>query len=76
MTFVITGLLCKGSTRRSTTLQRGEKQPSPRALAMIGLFKDARKKGLEPEDYDASRCDGRLLNFCHPCSEFTPAFLT
>ncbi len=27
---------------------------------MIGLFRDAWKKGLEPEDYDASRWDGRI----------------
>jgi len=32
---------------------------SPQALSMIQLFKDAWKKGLEPEDYDASRWDGR-----------------
>lgn len=34
--------------------------PSPQALAMIDLFRNAWKKGLEPEDYDASRWDGRL----------------
>jgi L,D-transpeptidase YcbB len=33
---------------------------SPQALAMIDLFRNAWKKGLEPEDYDASRWDGRL----------------
>jgi murein L,D-transpeptidase YcbB/YkuD len=32
---------------------------SPQALSMIQLFHDAWKKGLEPEDYDASRWDGR-----------------
>jgi len=35
-------------------------QPSPAALFMIKLFKDASKKGLEPEDYDASRWDARV----------------
>jgi len=34
--------------------------PSPQALAMIDTFRSAWKKGLEPEDYDASRWDGRL----------------
>src|ERR1700745_4299230 len=34
--------------------------PSPQALAMISLFQNAWKKGLEPEDYDASRWGGRL----------------
>jgi murein L,D-transpeptidase YcbB/YkuD len=34
--------------------------PSPQALAMIDVFRDAWKKGLEPEDYDASRWNGRL----------------
>jgi hypothetical protein len=46
------------------------------AQALIGSFEDAWKKGLEPEDYNASRWDGRLLHFCHFGSEFTPAFLT
>jgi len=35
-------------------------QPSPQALSMIELFKNAWKKGLEPEDYDAYRWDVRL----------------
>ncbi|HWY69195.1 MAG TPA: L,D-transpeptidase family protein [Terriglobales bacterium] len=34
--------------------------PSAQALAMIELFRNASQKGLEPEDYDASRWDGRL----------------
>ncbi|HZD31535.1 MAG TPA: L,D-transpeptidase family protein [Candidatus Angelobacter sp.] len=34
--------------------------PSPQALAMIELFRNSWKKGLEPEDYDASRWDSRL----------------
>jgi len=33
---------------------------SPQALSMIGVFRDAWRKGLEPEDYDASRWDSRL----------------
>lgn len=36
------------------------RQPSPQALALIELFKSASKKGLQPEDYDASRWDARL----------------
>ena len=39
-------------------IQRG--QPTPQALSMIGLFKEGWKRGLEPEDYDASRWDNRL----------------
>ena len=35
-------------------------QPTPQALSMIGLFKDAWKRGLQPEDYDASRWDDRV----------------
>jgi L,D-transpeptidase YcbB len=34
--------------------------PSAQARAMINLFGNAWKKGLEPEDYDASRWEGRL----------------
>ncbi|MGB2668801.1 MAG: peptidoglycan-binding protein [Candidatus Acidiferrum sp.] len=34
--------------------------PSSQALAMIELLRNAWKKGLEPEDYDASRWDSRL----------------
>jgi murein L,D-transpeptidase YcbB/YkuD len=37
-----------------------EGQPSPQALSMIEQFKGAWRKGLEPEDYDASRWDSRL----------------
>lgn len=33
---------------------------SSQALAMMRLLRDAWKKGLEPEDYDASRWDSRL----------------
>jgi L,D-transpeptidase YcbB len=35
-------------------------RPSSQALSMIALFKNAWIKGLEPEDYDASRWDARL----------------
>src|SRR5580704_13934999 len=34
--------------------------PSSQALVMIELLRNAWKKGLEPEDYDASRWDSRL----------------
>lgn len=34
--------------------------PSPQALSMIELFRNAWQKGLESEDYDASRWGGRL----------------
>jgi L,D-transpeptidase YcbB len=34
--------------------------PSPQALSMIELFRNAWQKGLEPEDYDASRWDNRV----------------
>jgi murein L,D-transpeptidase YcbB/YkuD len=33
---------------------------SPQSLAMIAILRDAWRKGLEPEDYDASRWDTRL----------------
>lgn len=35
-------------------------QPTAQAQAMIQLFKQASLKGLNPDDYDASRWDGRL----------------
>jgi len=35
-------------------------RPSSQALSMVSLFKSAWTKGLEPEDYDASRWDARL----------------
>ena len=34
--------------------------PTPQARTMLALFGSAWKKGLVPEDYDASRWDGRL----------------
>ena len=36
------------------------RQLSPGAIALIQVFKDAWKKGLQPEDYDASRWDSRI----------------
>jgi hypothetical protein len=35
-------------------------QPLPQALSPIEFLKSAGKKGLDPEDYDASRWDERL----------------
>ncbi len=35
-------------------------QPTPQALAMIEVFKAASEKGLQPDDYDASRWDARV----------------
>jgi murein L,D-transpeptidase YcbB/YkuD len=35
-------------------------QPVPQALALIEIFRDSGKKGLDPEDYDASRWDERI----------------
>jgi murein L,D-transpeptidase YcbB/YkuD len=46
---------------------RGDRA-SPQALAMIEEFKKASMKGLEPEDYDASRWDSRLANIQSPGS--------
>ncbi|HEY1435212.1 MAG TPA: L,D-transpeptidase family protein [Thermoanaerobaculia bacterium] len=46
-------------------------RPSPQALALIGQFKDAWKKGLEPEDYDASRWDARLQALNDPAADPT-----
>jgi hypothetical protein len=35
-------------------------QPIPQALSLIERFKHASKKGLNPEDYDASRWEERI----------------
>ena len=43
--------------------------PSPQALSMIELFRNAWQKGLEPEDYDASRWDGRLHGLQDPSAD-------
>ncbi len=39
---------------------------SPQALSMILLFQNASSKGLNPEDYDASRWDARLAKLQPP----------
>ena len=41
-------------------------KPSPQALALIQVFRDVSKRGLEPEDYDASRWDARLQALKQP----------
>ena len=35
-------------------------QPVPQARSLIEIFRNAGKKGLDPEDYDASRWEGRI----------------
>ena len=35
-------------------------RPTPQALAMIALFKNAQLKGMNPEDYGSSHWDGRV----------------
>ena len=35
-------------------------QPVPQALSLIAVFRDAEKKELDPEDYDASRWEDRI----------------
>jgi L,D-transpeptidase YcbB len=37
----------------------------PQGLAVIGLLQNAAAKGLDPEDYDGSRWQGRLLKLAH-----------
>ena len=41
-------------------------QPSKSALSLVQAFRDAWKRGLEPEDYDASRWDARLQALKQP----------
>jgi murein L,D-transpeptidase YcbB/YkuD len=41
-------------------------KPTAQAYAMIQLFKEASSSGLNPEDYDASRWDGRLAALALP----------
>src|SRR4051794_8864167 len=43
--------------------------PSAQSRVMIELFRNAWKKGLEPEDYDASRWEGRLRNLEGPSAD-------
>jgi len=40
--------------------------PTARALELIAVLKQARSKGLEPEDYDAARWDERVRRFGEP----------
>ncbi|HWC64437.1 MAG TPA: L,D-transpeptidase family protein [Thermoanaerobaculia bacterium] len=35
-------------------------QPVPQALSLIEIFRNAERKGLDPEDYDADRWEGRI----------------
>ena len=35
-------------------------QPNSQAVALIDAFKNAENKGLDPEDYDASRWEERI----------------
>jgi L,D-transpeptidase YcbB len=56
----------EASGGQSVWIQDG--QPTPRALEMIDTLRDAAGKGLDPEDYDASKWPGRL-------AEFRPPFL-
>jgi L,D-transpeptidase YcbB len=48
---------------------------SPQALAMIGLFKQASMRGLNPEDYDASRWDSRLARIGPTVAQPSPTDL-
>jgi len=43
-----------------TTAWLQGREPSRQALALIDSFKNSWKKGLQPEDYDASRWDDRI----------------
>src|SRR5579885_259205 len=46
--------------------------PLPQTLAMIGQFRQAQFKGLNPQDYDAPRWEGRLARLAPPTPH--PAF--
>jgi L,D-transpeptidase YcbB len=50
---------CKPSGYAPAWIRKAK--PVPQALSLIARFGDARKKGLNPEDYDASRWDERIL---------------
>jgi murein L,D-transpeptidase YcbB/YkuD len=53
------------------------RKATPQALAVIGLLESADAKGLEPEDYDASRWPARLSNLSqHPSEEGEVSFDT
>jgi murein L,D-transpeptidase YcbB/YkuD len=43
-------------------------QPVPQAMLLIQLFRDAGKKGFDPEDYDASRWEERIRALQGPAS--------
>ena len=53
-------------------------KPTAQAKAMIQLFKQASLKGLNPDDYDASRWDGRLAELApsnpHPADTILAQF--
>jgi hypothetical protein len=42
-------------------LKSREGQPTPQALAVISALEDSQKKGLNPEDYDASQWPARVV---------------
>src|ERR1700756_3140822 len=44
-------------------------QVRPQGLAVIDLLRNAGAKGLEPEDYDGTRWQGRLLKLSQSLSE-------
>ena len=44
-------------------------QPTPQALAFIQLLQNADRKGLRPDDYDASRWADRLAHLAQPGSQ-------
>ena len=47
-------------TSNYTPLWLNGRQPTPEATAIIGLLQNSLHKGLNPDDYDASRWQGRL----------------
>jgi murein L,D-transpeptidase YcbB/YkuD len=49
-------------------------QPVPQALSMIKLFRNAWKKGLDPEDYDASRWEERIRSLHDSSSASVASF--
>jgi murein L,D-transpeptidase YcbB/YkuD len=48
-------------------------QPVPQAWSLIERFRDAAKKGLDPEDYDASRWEERIRALQSPASGLAAA---
>jgi murein L,D-transpeptidase YcbB/YkuD len=49
-------------------------RPTPQALLLIERFRDAGKKGLDPEGYDASRWDERIRALQNPSDEAAARF--